>query len=77
MLSSYRKVFQRTVAVARASKRVPSTRLLSSSKSWVPSSEDKLQKVTTQSLIHEVAEQQRELANKVLSIDFTCMTKSS
>eukprot|EP01033_Poteriospumella_lacustris_P003883 gene3883-2760_t len=66
MLSSYRKVFQRTVAVARASKRVPSTRLLSSSKSWVPSSEDKLQKVTTQSLIHEVAEQQRELANKVV-----------
>jgi hypothetical protein len=65
MLSSYRKVLQRTVAVARVSKLSPSIRLLNSSKSWVPSTDDKLQKVTTQSLIHEVAEQQRELANKV------------
>ncbi len=36
-----------------------------STKSWVPVSDDKLQQVTMQSLIHEVAEQQRQLATTV------------
>lgn len=45
-------------------------RLLNSStssdnKSWVPVAPEALQKVTMQSLIHEIAEQQKELATKV------------
>ena len=36
-----------------------------SSKSWVPSSDEKLQKITMQSLVHELAEQQKELAQQV------------
>lgn len=36
------------------------------SKSWVPVNEEKLQQVTMQSLIHEVSEQQKELASKVI-----------
>lgn len=41
-------------------------RAFGSKKSWVPVSDEKLQQVTTKSLIHEVAEQQRELAAKVV-----------
>jgi hypothetical protein len=41
--------------------------LSSSKKSWVPSSDEKLQQITMKSLIHEVAEQQRELAQQVSS----------
>lgn len=37
-----------------------------SSKSWVPENDEVLQRVTMQSLIHEVSEQQRELATKVV-----------
>lgn len=67
MLTTYRRVLQRTVAASRAqAKNAGAARLrFSSQTSWVPSGEDKLQKVTMQSLIHEVAEQQRELATKV------------
>lgn len=35
-------------------------------KSWVPQSEEALQKVTTQALIHEVAEHQKEQATRVV-----------
>jgi hypothetical protein len=43
-----------------------SVRSQSSNKSWVPMSDEKLQQVTMKSLIAEVAEQQRELATKVV-----------
>jgi len=56
----------RVAAAVRAS-RVPVYRFSTqSSKSWVPVSEEKLQIVTMQSLIHEVAEQQRNMAEKVV-----------
>lgn len=42
------------------------TRAFGSKKSWVPVTDEKLQQVTMKSLIHEVAEQQRELASKVI-----------
>lgn len=41
-------------------------RSLGTKKSWIPETEEMLQHVTMQSLIHEVAEQQRELATKVV-----------
>jgi glutamate dehydrogenase len=47
-----------------------SIRTNSSIKSWVPVGDEKLQQVTMKSLIHEVAEQQRELAAKVMIDSF-------
>lgn len=49
----------------------PTSAFATSSKSWVPSSDENLQKITMQSLIHEVAEQQRELAQQV-SVTIQC-----
>lgn len=68
MLSIGRKVAQRALLASRGRvpQAPPSVRLLSS-KSWVPSEDnEKLQKIAIQSLIHEVSEQQRELAVKVV-----------
>lgn len=45
---------------------VPALSRSLSSKSWVPDNDEVLQRVTMQSLIHEVSEQQRELASKVV-----------
>ena len=54
-------------------------RAFGSKKSWVPVSDEKLQQVTMKSLIHEVAEQQRELAAKVIldSVHESWLTQTS
>ena len=57
-----------------STRKIASTRAvrsMGSNKSWVPVSDEKLQQVTMKSLIHEVAEQQRELAAKVM-VDSVC-----
>ncbi|KAJ1432942.1 hypothetical protein B484DRAFT_394719 [Ochromonadaceae sp. CCMP2298] len=39
---------------------------MSTRKSWIPESEEALQKVTTNAMIHEVAEQQKERASRIV-----------
>ena len=41
------------------------TRSLSTRKSWIPQNDEQLQKVTTQALVADVAEQQKLQASKV------------
>jgi hypothetical protein len=55
------------VIAGRAKLDVLQAKQLSSLKSWVPQSGEKLEQITISSLIHEVAEQQRDLTNKVRS----------
>jgi hypothetical protein len=67
MLSAVTRRALAKLAVANPEKpALLNVRALSSRKSWIPTTDEKLQQVTMRSLIHEVAEQQRELTGKVI-----------